>query len=125
MNATTQYFLSITLAMALALSIIGVMWEPSLQPITAWLLAITVVTFLTFGYDKAVAGKTSRTRVPENILHTLVFLGGTVGALAGMSIFRHKTVKSSFRKKFWGVVIVQVGALAGYYYWIEPLAIVY
>jgi len=124
MKAPTRSFLSLTFGIVLVASTMGVMFIPSLKSPHSWLRAITVVTFLTFGYDKVIAGK-NRTRVPESVLLSLVFLGGTVGALAGMSIFRHKTVKSAFRRRFWGVVAVQVIVIAGYYYWIERIGVGY
>ena len=85
-----------------------------LDPLLAWLLAVTLVTFLFYGYDKAIADE-EKTRVPERVLLALAFTGGTFGALAGMKIFRHKTVKRSFRIRFWTVVVLQVLLVAGYY----------
>lgn len=59
-------------------------------------LAMNVVTFLTFGYDKACARR-GRRRVPERTLIGLAFATGVIGAWVGMSTFRHKTQKTSFR----------------------------
>src|SRR5690348_15121986 len=73
----------------------------------AWLLAFSGVAFLTYGYDKLIAG-TERTRVPEKVLLLLALLGGTPGALAGMQVFRHKTTKQSFQQQFWLVVLFQI-----------------
>ena len=66
-----------------------------------------------------VAG-TGRTRVPESILLALTFAGGTVSALLGRWLFHHKTVKGSFRLKFWLVVALQIALLAAYYFWLRP-----
>lgn len=65
-----------------------------------WLLAINLVTFAFYGYDKRCA-QANRRRVPEVVLHGLVLAGGSVGGYAGMSLFRHKTMKTSFRLVFW------------------------
>jgi len=89
------------------------------DPVLAWLLAISLVTFLTYGYDKLIAGS-GRTRVPERVLLALAFAGGTLGALAGMWLFRHKTAKASFRLKFWLVVAAQIAVLVVYFAYIKP-----
>lgn len=72
-----------------------------------WLLSITAVTFITYGYDKQIAGS-SRRRIPENSLLLLALCGGTLGALAAMAFFRHKTQKRPFQIKLFVVIIIQV-----------------
>ncbi len=120
-NPTFTKFMFISFGMAIAGTVGIRLLMPDLKPLWAWLVSITAVTLLTYGYDKAVSGK-KHTRVPERVLLVLVLIGGTVGALFGMSAFRHKTVKSKFRRKFWGVVALQIVATAGYYYWKETIA---
>jgi len=96
------------------------LWQyASFDPVWSWLIAISVIAFFTFGYDKAIAGS-KRTRVPEIILLALTFFGGTIGAVLGQIFFRHKTVKTSFRVKFWGVIAVQVALVILYWLYIEP-----
>jgi uncharacterized membrane protein YsdA (DUF1294 family) len=51
-------------------------------------------------------------RVPEKVFLALAFFGGPAGALAGMVIFRHKTAKTSFQVKFWGLVLLETGIAA-------------
>ncbi|MCP4359197.1 MAG: DUF1294 domain-containing protein [Chloroflexi bacterium] len=87
------------------------------DPLIYWLVSITLVTFLTYGYDKAIAGA-NRSRVPENALLLLVFVGGTVGALTGMFVFKHKTSKHSFQAKLAAVLLVQIALLVAYFYFI-------
>ncbi|MBE7531458.1 MAG: DUF1294 domain-containing protein [Chloroflexi bacterium] len=84
-----------------------------LTALWAWLISITIVTFFTYGYDKLIAGS-ARLRVPENTLLALAFVGGTVGALAGMALFHHKTSKRSFQLKLVIVLLVQVTLLVLY-----------
>lgn len=59
-----------------------------------WLLLIyagmSLVALIAYGGDKRRA-KTRRWRTPEASLLCLGFFGGSVGALAGMMLFRHKT----------------------------------
>jgi uncharacterized membrane protein YsdA (DUF1294 family) len=104
----------LTLIICLLLAL-GFRWDILL----CWLLAITTVTFLTYGYDKSIAG-TKRMRVPEAILLALTLLGGTVGAILGMLVFRHKTTKRSFQVKLGLVIVVQVLLITAYYVWLKP-----
>ncbi len=85
----------------------------------SWLTAITPVTFLAYGYDKATA-RTGWMRVPEIVLLALTFAGGTAGALVARLLFRHKTVKSSFRVQFWIVICLQAFLISAYFIWLEP-----
>ena len=61
-----------------------------------WLIGINLALFLVMGADKRAAKRRSR-RVPENSLLALAVLGGSVGGILGMLIFRHKTQKLKFR----------------------------
>lgn len=92
---------------------------PALDWVQSWLAAVTVVTFLTYGYDKLIAG-TGAIRAPERILLALAFTGGTVGALLGMQFFHHKTSKESFLKRFGLIVSVQAVVVAGWYIFLRP-----
>ena len=104
---------------AVAGVVVLVRFLPSLNVVWAWLIALNAITFLIYGYDKAIAGK-GPTRVPEMVLLGLVLFGGTLGAIIGRVFFDHKTKKESFRVKFWLVVLLQVGLLAGLYMWGGP-----
>ncbi len=55
-----------------------------------YLLIINLVTFFVFAIDKRRAIK-HRYRIPEKTLFGLAILGGSIGALLGMYICRHKT----------------------------------
>ncbi|MBQ8372369.1 MAG: DUF1294 domain-containing protein [Clostridia bacterium] len=52
--------------------------------------AISLVTFALYGIDKYKA-KRGLWRIPERVLLMLSALGGGIGGLAAMSLFRHKT----------------------------------
>ena len=79
------------------------------------LIGVNAATLALYGYDKAIAGG-PRLRVPERVLHLLAFLGGTPAAFIAQGLFRHKTVKVSFRRTFWLIVLFQL-ALAGTWFW--------
>jgi uncharacterized membrane protein YsdA (DUF1294 family) len=90
-----------------------------LDVVICYLVAVNAVTTLTYLYDKAIAGS-SRSRIPERLLLTLAFVGGSIGALVGMQAFRHKTAKSSFQVRFWLVVVAQIALVALYFLWLQP-----
>ena len=85
------------------------------QVLLAWLGVLSVVTFLMFGYDKWRAGRAGE-RVSEARLIWLSALGGWLGGLLGMIIFRHKTSKGSFQWKFVAALLpVGVGIFLRFY----------
>ncbi len=63
--------------------------------LTYYLLAINVLSFALMGIDKAKARQNTR-RIPEKVLFLSAALGGSIGAIAGMFLFRHKTKHLSF-----------------------------
>ena len=79
--------------------------------LAVWLVCVSLVTFLYYGYDKFRATHAGR-RVPENALHLLALVGGSPGAYLAMWTFRHKTSKGSFRIIFWLIVLAQLAACA-------------
>lgn len=97
-----RYWL-IPLGIAIVLTL--VLWLLQLHILLAWWLAINLAAFITFGFDKVIAGS-SHTRVPEIVLLALTFGGGFIGAFLGMQFFHHKTIKSSFQLKFWVVAVL-------------------
>ena len=81
-----------------------------------YLLVINTITLVVFGFDKVQALRDSRyvRRVSENTLLGLSLLGGIIGGMIAMILFRHKVRKISFIAKFIGVVLVWGVGL--YYY---------
>ena len=63
--------------------------------LTYYLLAMNVLSFALMGINKAKARR-NKWRIPEKVLFLAAFFGGSVGAFAGMSLFRHKTKHLSF-----------------------------
>jgi len=68
---------------------------------------INTIVFILAGYDKHQARKNKR-RIPENTLFFLEAIGGTIGLLLAMLLFRHKTSKTSFIVKFIVILLVQI-----------------
>jgi uncharacterized membrane protein YsdA (DUF1294 family) len=67
--------------------------------IATLLLVLNGLAFVMFGLDKWRARSLGR-RVPERTLILWAALGGWVGGLIGMNVFRHKTAKSGFKLKY-------------------------
>lgn len=61
-------------------------------------LVLNVGTFVLFGVDKLQSRRPGRRRIRERTLLWCVFLGGMLGGWLAMGVFRHKTVKRSFRR---------------------------
>lgn len=61
-----------------------------------YLLIINIVTFILFGIDKRRSGISGKYRIPVAVLLGITLLGGSIGALIGMLLFRHKTYKQAF-----------------------------
>ena len=82
-----------------------------------WLLLINLVTFFVYGADKLKAkGKEKREsvrRVPEKTLFLLAAVGGSVGALLGMRVWRHKTQHKRFLFGIPAILIAQILIAAG------------
>ena len=55
-----------------------------------FLTGMSIVAFMFYFADKLKA-KAGAWRIPEKVLLGLGFLGGAIGALLGMKLFRHKT----------------------------------
>lgn len=83
-----------------------------MQPVITYLLwylaAVNLVTFTVYGVDKAKARR-GAWRVPEKTLFLLPLLGGSIGALLGMRVFRHKTKHWYF---VWGVPAILLAQIA-------------
>lgn len=60
------------------------------------LIIINLLTCIIYGIDKLKAVGRAR-RTPEKVLLGLAFVGGSLGALIGMQVFRHKTRHWKFR----------------------------
>lgn len=60
-----------------------------------YLLLINTISFALFKTDKKRARK-REWRIPESTLLLVSILGGAVGGILGMNVFRHKTKKAVF-----------------------------
>jgi len=87
----------------------------SIENIIIYIIAINLITFFTMFIDKRKAKKGKR-RIPEKTLFTLVFLGGGIGGIAGMYVFKHKTKKTRFIIGFPLILIFEIACVVFFYF---------
>ena len=75
--------------------------------IITYVIVINLIAFLAMYIDKRKAKKGKR-RIPEKTLFILVGLGGGIGGILGMYLFRHKTKKTRFVIGFPAILIFEV-----------------
>ena len=84
----------------------------SLTYVELYLIFINIFTAILYGIDKLKAinnTKNNISRVSENTLFIFTFIGGSIGAIISMILFRHKIKKLSFIIKFIGIIVAQYG----------------
>ena len=81
-----------------------------LKIILLYLFAINIVAFFAFGIDKLKA-KRDKWRIPESTLLSMAVLGGSIGALTGMKVWRHKTLHDKFRIGIPVIIALQIAAV--------------
>ena len=77
-----------------------------------YLIVINVLTFFVYGIDKWKA-KQGNWRISEATLLILAVIGGSIGALLGMKVWRHKTQHKKFKYGVPAILIIQI-ILIGY-----------
>lgn len=75
-----------------------------------YVVLVNLVTFLIYGLDKWKA-KRDGWRIPEKTLLGLAAVGGSVGAFAGMQVFRHKTKHMKFVIGVPVIFLLQIGLI--------------
>ena len=75
--------------------------------ILIYFFIINIIGTILIGYDKKMA-ITHQYRISEKTLLLIVFLGGIIGSGLAMLFFRHKTSKTSYLLKFFGIILVQI-----------------
>lgn len=72
-----------------------------------YLLIVNIISFIIYGIDKW-KSQHNRWRIPEWFLILLALIGGSIGALGGMYILRHKTQHAKFYILVPLILILQV-----------------
>lgn len=76
-------------------------------PLLIYLVTINAAGFLIMLADKEKAKK-HLWRIPEATLFTVAALGGSIGSLAGMKVFHHKTKKPKFYIGIPVILVLQI-----------------
>lgn len=72
-----------------------------------YLVFINLISFLAFGFDKHRANR-DKWRLKNGLLLGLSFIGGAIGGLIGMKVFRHKTKKAYYKMGLPLMILMQV-----------------
>lgn len=86
-----------------------------MQFFLCYMIMINVAAFFLMGIDKKKA-QMGAWRIPERTLFLFALLGGSVGAIAGMQLFRHKTRHRSFVIGMPAILIAQLLLAFSYFY---------
>lgn len=81
--------------------------------IIIYFIIVNLIGFLAMYIDKQKAKK-GKWRIPEKTLFIITALGGGIGTIAGMYIFRHKTQKIAFVIGFPLITILEIIAILYY-----------
>ena len=106
------WLVSATILLTLAFTRKGVSLPASLAIYLLFTVVTSFLAFVFYGVDKYRAAK-DKPRISERTLHILSALGGWPGAYLGSRLFRHKTLKMSFRAVFW-IIVALHAFLIGY-----------
>ncbi len=72
-----------------------------------YLIIINIITFALYGMDKWRA-MTRQWRISEKKLIGLAVIGGSAGAMIGMTVFHHKTRKWYFKLGIPAILVIQI-----------------
>ena len=75
-----------------------------------YLIVINILTFAVYGIDKWKA-KQGSWRISEATLLLLAVIGGTIGALFGMQVWRHKTMHLKFKYGLPLILLAQIALM--------------
>lgn len=79
----------------------------TIQNIIIYFIVINLFGFFIMWLDKRKARK-GKWRIPEKTLFIITALGGGIGTIAGMYVFRHKTQKIAFVIGFPFITILEI-----------------
>lgn len=92
---------------------------PSVQTFMfGYLIVLNIIGFALMGIDKLKA-KRRGFRIPEATLFLIAIVGGSIGSILGMMIFRHKTRHHSFTIGMPAILLLQIIIIL--FLWFGPL----
>ncbi|MBR3201566.1 MAG: DUF1294 domain-containing protein [Mogibacterium sp.] len=75
----------------------------------AYIIIVNILAFCLYGVDKSAAIR-QKQRIPNRVLLLMAAFGGSLGALAGMYTFRHKTKKWYYTITVPVLLVIQIVA---------------
>jgi uncharacterized membrane protein YsdA (DUF1294 family) len=78
-----------------------------------YLLVINLIGFLSMGIDKF-KSKRNMWRIKEQTLFTIALIGGSIGSIIGMYVFRHKTKHNNFVYGMPVIAAIQLAVIIRY-----------
>jgi len=79
----------------------------ALELIIVYLIVINIIGFFIMGIDKRKAIRHAY-RIPEATLFLIALIGGSIGSILGMHLFRHKTKHWYFVYGMPAILILQI-----------------
>ena len=76
--------------------------------VVAYLILMNLIAFAMMGIDKRRAKREGMRRIAEKTLFLSAIFGGSIGAIAGMYTFRHKTRHWYF---VWGMPVILIAQI--------------
>ncbi len=89
-----------------------------LMIVLGYLLIVNVLGFVLMFVDKKRA-QNNQWRIKEATLFLTAAIGGSIGSMLGMKVFRHKTKHLSFLIGMPVIFIVQVALVIGYFVYLR------
>ncbi len=83
--------------------------------IAVYLAIVNITGFIIMGVDKSKA-KRRKWRIPEATLFLVAAIGGSIGSIAGMYTFRHKTKHWYFVVGMPAILVIQIALALGLYF---------
>lgn len=105
-NLAGVFFLSVTFLILIT--------QTEISSLLGYVAAVNCTTFILCGYDKSISSGKSL-RVPEVVFYIWTILGGGIGLLLGMQLFRHKTRKARFQFIAGTLVLAQLVLYAAFF----------
>lgn len=85
-----------------------------------WLVCINLLGFFQMYADKRRA-KRDKWRIPEKRLFLVAAIGGSVGSILGMKVFRHKTQHKSFVFGMPAILVAQIILAVAVWYYLQKI----
>lgn len=86
--------------------------------IAAYLLTVNLIGLFCMYRDKRKARK-RQWRIPESTLFLIALIGGSIGCIIGMYLFRHKTRHWYFVYGMPAILLMQLGVIIAL--WVSPI----